>query len=98
MQNVSEEMWLTWELGEFVGDNRPVTRAIISKQTLRTSQEVFRTLLHEASVDNIEIPYSKQGYTLHLPGSMPIATVIFLSGSALDTTKRIAEFFNKGVE
>ena len=59
MQNVSEEMWLTWELGEFVGDNRPVTRAIISKQTLRTSQDVFRTLLHEARVDNIEIPSIK---------------------------------------
>ena len=55
MQNVSEEMWLTWELGKFVGDSRPVTRAIISKQTLRTSNEVFRTLLHEGSFDNIEI-------------------------------------------
>lgn len=55
MQNVSEEMWLTWELGQFVGDNRPVTRAIISKQTLRLSNELFRTLLHEGSFDNIEI-------------------------------------------
>jgi len=45
-----------------------------------------------SEIDNIEIPYSKQGYTLHLPYSKPIATIIFLSGSALDTTKNIAEF------
>ncbi len=45
-----------------------------------------------SEIDNIEIPYSKQGYTLHLPDSEPIATIIFLSGSALDTTKKIAEF------
>lgn len=42
--------------------------------------------------NNAVIPYSKQGYTLHLPDSDPIATIIFLSGSALDTTKTIDEF------
>jgi len=45
-----------------------------------------------SEIDSIEIPYSKQGYALHLPDSEPIATIIFLSGSALDTTKKIAEF------
>lgn len=42
--------------------------------------------------NDIEIPYSKQGYTLHLPNSSPIATIIFPSGSALDTTRNIDEF------
>jgi len=42
--------------------------------------------------DGITIPLSKQGYTLHLPGSKPIATIIFPSGTALDTTKNIDEY------
>jgi len=41
---------------------------------------------------NTVLPYSKQGYTLHLPNANPIATIIMLSGSALDTTRRIDEF------
>jgi hypothetical protein len=45
-----------------------------------------------SETDSITIPLSKQGYTLHLPDSNPIATIIFLSGSALDTTKNIDEF------
>ena len=43
-------------------------------------------------IDNTVIPFSRQGYTLHLPGSEPIATIIFPSGSALDTTRNIDEF------
>ena len=42
--------------------------------------------------DSVIIPFSKQGYSLHLPESKPIATLIFLSGSALDTTKKIDEY------
>ena len=42
--------------------------------------------------DSITIPLSKQGYTLHLPESKPIATIIFPSGSALDTTRNIDEY------
>jgi hypothetical protein len=42
--------------------------------------------------DNITIPLSKQGYTLHLPESKPVATIIFPSGSALDTTRNIDEY------
>jgi len=45
-----------------------------------------------SETDPIRIPLSKQGYTLHLPHSKPIATLIFLSGSALDTTTNIDEF------
>lgn len=37
MKNVSENMWLTWEQGNYTGDDRPVTRATISKRTVRTS-------------------------------------------------------------
>lgn len=42
--------------------------------------------------NNVIIPYSKQGYTLHLPDSNPVATIIMLSGSALDTTRRVDDF------
>ncbi len=42
--------------------------------------------------DSFTIPLSKQGYTLHLPESKAIATIIFPSGSALDTTRNIDEF------
>jgi len=42
--------------------------------------------------DSITIPLSKQGYTLHLPESKPIATIIFPSGSALDKTRNIDEY------
>lgn len=41
---------------------------------------------------NITIPYSKKGYTLHLPKSDPVATIIMLSGSALDTSRSIDEY------
>lgn len=43
-------------------------------------------------INNVTIPYSKQGYTLHLPNSTPVATIIMLSGSALDTSRDIDEF------
>ncbi len=42
--------------------------------------------------DSLKIPLSKQGYTLHLPESKPIATIIFPSGRALDTTINIDEY------
>lgn len=45
-----------------------------------------------SETDSITIPFSKQGYTLHLPDSDPIAIIIFPSGSALDTTRNIDEF------
>jgi len=45
-----------------------------------------------SDITNTTLPFSKQGYSLHLPKSKPKATLIFLSGSALDTTRTIAEF------
>lgn len=42
--------------------------------------------------DSITIPLSKQGYSLHLPEKKPIATIIFPSGIALDTTKSRDEY------
>ena len=57
MQNVSEEMWVTWESGNFTGSTRPVTRATISKRTLRLAGEgLFRTLLFgDATFEEVEI-------------------------------------------
>lgn len=45
-----------------------------------------------SETDRVTIPLSKQGYTLHLPASTPVATIIFPSGSALDTTRTIDEY------
>lgn len=42
--------------------------------------------------DSLTIPFSKQGYTLHLPESRPVAIIIFPSGRALDTTRYIDEY------
>ncbi|WP_282126955.1 hypothetical protein [Marinifilum flexuosum] len=42
--------------------------------------------------ESVSIPLSKQGYTLHLPDSSSVATLVFFSGSALDTTAIIPEF------
>ena len=53
-------------------------------------QLIGKQILSET--DSITIPLSKQGYTLHLPDSNPIVTIIMLSGSALDTTRNIDEF------
>ena len=35
MKNAPDEMWYTWEQGNFVGSNKPHTRIVLSKQTLR---------------------------------------------------------------
>ena len=40
----------------------------------------------------VVIPYSKQGFTIHLPHDNSIGTIIFLSGSAMDTTRNADEF------
>lgn len=45
-----------------------------------------------SETDSITIPFSKQGYTLHLPESSPVAIIIFPSGGALDTTRYIDEY------
>jgi len=66
-------------------DSSAVCQIIENYKQLNGSQ-----LLSE--LDNTTIPYSKQGFTLHLPKSEPKATLIFLSGSALDTTRNIDEF------
>lgn len=42
--------------------------------------------------NKVTIPYSKQGYSLHLPDSTPVATIIMLSGAALDSSRDIDEF------
>ena len=65
MQNILEDKWDLWEVGNFTGDDAPVTRATISKQVLKTigqlDQETqegdqFRTLLFAQTAEYIEIP------------------------------------------
>ncbi len=65
------------------------------KEDNHTVIEDYIQLIGEQTLsetDNITIPFSKQGYTLHLPDSKPIGTIIFPSGSALDTTRNIDEY------
>ena len=57
MLNVSEEMWDIWEAGRFVGDTRPVTRALISKRRLtKVGDSPWRSLLFAEEHETIEIP------------------------------------------
>lgn len=65
MQKVDETFWDIWEAGDFTGDNRPVTRAIISKDTIKKRGSysfpdlegtTYRTLLFDQDGLHNEIP------------------------------------------
>lgn len=58
MKQLTPEMWYTWERGNFVGSNKPVTRATISKSALTVKNELFRTQLFSADYSDewFEIP------------------------------------------
>lgn len=51
-------MWDVWESGQFVGENRPVTRATISRNVLKVVPQstVYRSLLFNQTPDQVEIP------------------------------------------
>lgn len=56
MNPIPEWMWEVWQSGRFIGENRPVTRATISRNVL-TKVENYRTLLFTKATENqIEIP------------------------------------------
>ena len=55
MRNMPEVMWDTWEAGQFVGTNKPVTRAVIQKSVLR-AMGPWRTLMFAQDEPNYEIP------------------------------------------
>ena len=56
MIRVDEQMWVIWEQGQFTGDNRPVTRATISKETVRPYLDTpWRTILFDSRVEDVEI-------------------------------------------
>lgn len=55
---MSEEMWDLWEAGQFVGDNKPVTRAVIQKAVLR-KHGVWRSLLFDQGEPMYEMPSIK---------------------------------------
>lgn len=65
---------------------KDIKHIVIEEYTQLTGNQIL------SETNRVTIPYSKQGYTLHLPESNPVATIIFLSGAALDTTKWIDEF------
>lgn len=56
MNPIPEWMWDVWESGQFVGDNRPVCRAIISRHVLKSMTLRFRSLLFHQTPDYVEIP------------------------------------------
>jgi len=79
----------------------PILFLIVSSthgQLLEEDHKVFENYIQLEGrqqldeVNNISIPYSKRGYSLHLPDSDPVGTIIMLSGSALDTTRILDEF------
>lgn len=60
MLNVPDAMWDTWEAGTFVGNTRPITRALISKRIVRRDgDKPWRTLLFAQSPETVEIPNIK---------------------------------------
>jgi hypothetical protein len=67
MNRMPEAMWAIWEAGNFVGPNRPITRALISKNTVRVwGDSPYRNLLfadHEGLhplADSAELPNVQQ--------------------------------------
>lgn len=60
MLNVPEAMWDTWQEGRFVGDNKPVTRALVSKRVLkRDGESPWRMIHFGQSPETVEIPNIK---------------------------------------
>ena len=60
MLNVPEAMWDTWESGRFVGDNKHVTRALVSKRVLKKDGESPWRMIHFGqSPEEAEIPNIK---------------------------------------
>lgn len=60
MINVSEQVWDTWEAGDFTGPNRPITRATISKNKVNQYGGTdYRTIIFNQNVEYIEIPNIK---------------------------------------
>jgi hypothetical protein len=61
MKNISETMWSVWESGDFTGNNRPMTRAEISKNVLKgdtyfAEGGAGRTILFDQEDDWVEVP------------------------------------------
>jgi hypothetical protein len=55
---MNETMWAIWESGQFVGDDKPVTRATIQKSGLK-QDGAFRTILFDQHQPQYEIPNLK---------------------------------------
>ena len=45
MKNASDQLWYTWEQGNFTGSNKPHCRVVLSKKPLKTSRDLFRSQL-----------------------------------------------------
>ena len=56
MNPIPQWMWDVWEEGRFVGENRPVCRATISRHVLKGIGREFRTLLFDQTPNQVEIP------------------------------------------
>jgi hypothetical protein len=60
VKNVSDEMWYTWEQGQFIGANKPHCRVLLSKQPLKTiNNGRFRSQLFSnvyRNYETLEIP------------------------------------------
>lgn len=95
MRNVSGEMWYTWEQGNFLGDNRPITRATISKTSLETVEGGhFRTLLFGSRADEYEIPNIRTcSIDRRLGTDAASMTLTFLNASHVDLQENLDETY-----
>ena len=89
MRYMSEDMWDIWDSGQFVGDNRPVTRATVQKAVLR-HYGIWRSLVFGQTEEQYEIPNIKTVSidTRHQTDAATL-TLTFLNQVTIDTTENL---------
>lgn len=110
MKFVNEEMWAIWESGRFVGDDRPVTRATISKNVVSTAKAPgrgggvrssdWRTILFGQDLFNVfEIPHL-QTVTIdrRLGADASTMTLTFLNQTGTELAANLDEYLDPEVE
>lgn len=95
MRNVPGEMWYTWEQGNFLGSNRPITRATISKTVLETvGGGNFRTLFFGNRVGEYEIPNIRTcAIDRRLGTDAASMTLSFLNASSVNVQENLDQTY-----
>lgn len=87
MNNIPETMWETWESGQFLGENRPITRILISKNTLKTGR-TFRSILFRPTATDDNIVQTAEAYELPNIASVEIDRRLGSDAASIRVTVR----------